>query len=165
MIKHLLKNIRKKPKAVRDNIAMGIAGTFTALVFSFWLYNVPEKFSAIQENDNESSFFSLFSNIKEQAAVVASEDVSESDETDSRVNAADLILSGDYVAPPPEKKEAYYVTVASSTSLSEDSASTTAASASEVVAPVSSDPVSARSIRIVTVKGESGIASTTAVND
>lgn len=72
MIKRLLRNLRQKPKIVRDNIALGIASTFTFIVGSFWLYN----FSAIHgvntasETKNTPAFSGLFSDFKDQIATI-----------------------------------------------------------------------------------------------
>lgn len=70
MIKRLLRNLRQKPKAIRDNIALSIAGIFTAVVGSFWLYNFPATHSleATVEADDAASFSNLFSDFKDQVA-------------------------------------------------------------------------------------------------
>jgi hypothetical protein len=72
MIKRLIRNIRQKPKAVKNNIALGIAGVFTAVVSSFWLYNFPTTHSLkiTTEADNMAGFSGLFSDFKDQVATL-----------------------------------------------------------------------------------------------
>jgi hypothetical protein len=72
MIKRLIRNIRQKPKAIKDNIALGIAGVFTAIVGSFWLYNFPTTHSLqiATEADETAGFSGLFSDFKDQMATL-----------------------------------------------------------------------------------------------
>ncbi len=41
MLKSFIRKIRTKPKHVRDQYALGIAGTFTTLVALLWLFGAP----------------------------------------------------------------------------------------------------------------------------
>lgn len=52
MIRRLLTNLRQKPKPVRDKIALGIAGSFTAAVFFVWIYQMSLGSEAGSENQN-----------------------------------------------------------------------------------------------------------------
>ena len=85
MIKRLLKTVRRQPKAVRDKIAMGLAGVFTALVATVWLYGSPDRFSASSElstTESPPAFSQFFSNIGDQLAAVK-ESLSTSTEVDT----------------------------------------------------------------------------------
>lgn len=98
MIKSLIKNIRQKPKSTRDNIALGLAGVFTAIISMIWLYNLPARYSALEEEHKEkesSGFASLFSGFKDQFASVKEatpeevEPTSTIDIQDNRTNVGD----------------------------------------------------------------------------
>lgn len=71
MLKRFLRNLRQKPKPVRDQIALGAAGVFTAAVFVVWVYHFPNQISSqgaeAQKNLEASPGFSqFFSSFKEQ---------------------------------------------------------------------------------------------------
>lgn len=55
-----MRGIRKQPKPMRDNIAMVVAGLFTAAVFVVWLYHMPARNAVFteRESDKESVGFS-----------------------------------------------------------------------------------------------------------
>lgn len=69
MVKQLLKDLRKKPKNTRDNIALGVAGFFTGIVAIVWMYHLPSMYSSVESKDDDS-FFGLFSDLKDQLATV-----------------------------------------------------------------------------------------------
>lgn len=81
MIKSLIKNIRRQPKATRDKIALGVAGLFTTAVFMIWLYHMPTKISSIaaehQSDESSPGFSQLFKEIGGQISSVK-EAISES---------------------------------------------------------------------------------------
>ena len=62
MIKSLIIKLRRKPKVVRENLALTGAGIFTFLVFSVWAFTVPDRFLG---NENTQSA-SMFSTLKEE---------------------------------------------------------------------------------------------------
>lgn len=47
MIKSFLIKLRQKPKHVRQQVAFGVAATFTAIVGLFWLASIPQTFQNI----------------------------------------------------------------------------------------------------------------------
>lgn len=148
--------MRQKPKPVRDNIALGIAGVFTALVFSVWLYQVPSQIHAVStptKDDDSSAFTELFSSMKDQLATVKE---STTTSTSTEVAATTTLVWSDYAnatgtieyAPAAEGVVVATTTVATTTS--SDTFSTTS---DQLPAP--------RPIRIVTVSGASTTATTT----
>ncbi len=72
MLKRFLRDVRQKPKGVRDNIALASAAIFTALVFSVWLYHFPSKVETLVAREeaakDDPAFTSFFSGMKEQLA-------------------------------------------------------------------------------------------------
>jgi len=73
MIRSTLIKIRRKPKYVRDNIALGIAGTFTAAVFAVWFLNTPTEFlqkGAAVAEESPRAFSTFFQQIGKQFASV-----------------------------------------------------------------------------------------------
>ncbi len=78
MLKRLIKNIRQKPKYVRDNIALMIAFVITSGIFSVWLYNAPARYAEIDNRQGQVSvlkedkvgFAGVFSNIGKQFASI-----------------------------------------------------------------------------------------------
>ncbi len=66
-----LTKLRRKPKHVRDNIAFGIAGSFTAVVALFLVFAVhgPKVVDEVADGDNSPRFFeTLVDQAKEQLA-------------------------------------------------------------------------------------------------
>jgi len=93
MLKKIIKNIRQKPKAVRDNIALGIAGVFTAMIVMVWAIDMPARYSEIQQNqadDESTSFFNLFSNFKEQLATAEEATPDENATTSTQVIKSEI---------------------------------------------------------------------------
>ncbi|MCB9812054.1 hypothetical protein H6778_00125 [Candidatus Nomurabacteria bacterium] len=73
MLKRLIRQIRQKPKGVRDNIALGTAGVFTFLVFTVWLYHAPSRFTSeasLSRDDGTAGFTQIFDTLQEQVANV-----------------------------------------------------------------------------------------------
>jgi hypothetical protein len=74
MIRRFLLYLRQKPKPFRDNVAVGVAVSFTAVVALIWSTGVPERFETIARTSIEASeqpIFSQFSSkIGEQLAQV-----------------------------------------------------------------------------------------------
>lgn len=62
MIRKTILKIRRQPKYVRNNIAMGLAGSFTAVVFVIWAYHIPSQLDEIDngKNANENGLMSQF---------------------------------------------------------------------------------------------------------
>ncbi len=145
MLKQILKNIRKKPKSVRDNIAMSIAGGFTALVAIIWLYNLPTWYSEIEKkhsNNKEAPGFSdLFGDFKEQ---FANPKKSETDlvenQVESTTSAIKVELGNENVPPEdwalPEAKDTNRRSPATTTASSIGESSST----SPVTTPAEAEP-------------------------
>lgn len=93
MIRILIKYLRRQPKAIRDNIALGMAGVFTAVVAVFLFYTAPNGFFASVEGgkvtDEESSsvFSHFFSDIGSQFSSVK-EAVTETTKTFDEIRKA-----------------------------------------------------------------------------
>ena len=56
MIKRILKHIHQKPKAYRDRIALGIASTFTLILFGFFIHNAPSLNSVVTQGPTRPSW-------------------------------------------------------------------------------------------------------------
>lgn len=70
-MRSFLRNIRSKPKSVRNQYALGISLTFTGLVAAAWLFtgmNLDEATVANVETNDTSPFGNLTNQIKEQWA-------------------------------------------------------------------------------------------------
>lgn len=72
MIRKWLIEARKKPKHVRDNIAMVGASSVTAAIFVVWLFTAPGQLEKEQQKTAEQpqAFSTFFGQIKEQVASV-----------------------------------------------------------------------------------------------
>lgn len=69
MIKKFLIQLRQQPKHIRDNVALIIAGSFTALVGVVWAYQIPNSFKNIeidQEASPTGAFSSIFDEIQKE---------------------------------------------------------------------------------------------------
>lgn len=110
----LFRHIRRQPKNVRDNYAVGIAASFTAIVFVFWgVAQMDEGFSGnvLPKGEATSPFATLIKESKEHlaniknsigsssdkanqtAAVVESVESSENDPTDLVLTPEDLEIA------------------------------------------------------------------------
>lgn len=148
MLRRLIRNIRQKPKPVRDHIALGVAGIFTALIFTVWLYHTPAKFSSVAEDqkpaEDTSGFADLFGRMKDQWASVKESVPTEaeiSSETEEQIPVVMPVIEA-----TTSTSSAPTMSVAATSSASEESVATTSAP---------------RAIRIVTVSSASSTASTT----
>lgn len=155
MIKRLIKSIRRKPKGVRDNIAMSIAGVFTAAVFVVWLYHMPARQSVIAEkaaNDSTPGFSQIFREIGTQATAIKSSlsEVSK-EENEPEAQKSSLETEGDFSQG--------VFTSSPNTSSSSTSSSTTSSSTSS---SVQSAPTIPREVRIVTTATTSTSVTATA---
>ncbi len=72
MLGKLIRTIRKKPKPVRDNIALSIASGFTIVILGFWAYHLPSRLqvSEIVPTESTSAFSTFFDTAKDQFATV-----------------------------------------------------------------------------------------------
>lgn len=89
MLRHFIQKVRRKPKAVRDNIALGIAGATTALVLGGWvLINNQSPLSGVagELSTKTGAFSGLIGQIKDQAASAFSS-VPSKDELESIIEA------------------------------------------------------------------------------
>lgn len=135
MLRRWIGSLRNKPKAVRDNVALSVAGGATALVALGWLFITPETVTTVASEVKEqpNAFSTLFGQLREQTAAV----------TDSFSNARQTV------------GEEWEAAVASSTfeeAESERTTTSTSATTTETTA-TSSNPVSeptGRTVRIAT---------------
>lgn len=59
MLKSLIISIRRKPKVVRDQAALAIAGGFTFIVFAIWIFSVPGRFTNVENTQSAGVFSSI----------------------------------------------------------------------------------------------------------
>lgn len=144
MIKSFIRNIRRQPKWKRDNIAFGIAGTFTAVIFVVWLYHMPARISAISNKSSDdkssASFSQLFSEVKSQASTIKasvsgntdvknnndvieaennfSSDTNSSSETTNSSSTSQVVASSSLQLSSSTLREARIATTSSSSSVS-----------------------------------------------
>lgn len=74
MIK-LIQNLRRKPKAVRDNVALGVAGTVTTFVAFGWLVLGGIPFGSLdgtvaERESGTGAFSTIVSGVREQTAAL-----------------------------------------------------------------------------------------------
>jgi hypothetical protein len=62
MLKSLLIAIRRKPKVVREQVALWSAGLFTLLIVGFWAFNLPSRFS----DDPNVQSAGIFSSLRDE---------------------------------------------------------------------------------------------------
>ena len=78
MIKRIIRNLRRKPKTVRNQFALFFAGTVTALVAFVWAAQIPDRLLSSSVNDRADSdkykrspsLTGLFDVFKKQTATV-----------------------------------------------------------------------------------------------
>ncbi|NCT01882.1 hypothetical protein GW766_01345 [Candidatus Parcubacteria bacterium] len=161
MIKRLLRNIRQKPKAVRDNIALGVAGVFTAAVFSVWAYNFPSKVASLASEspanvaEDAVGFTDFFTDIRDQLATLKK---AEDEELAIEASSSDTIVVSDW---QEEFRLGFSATTTATSTI--DIASTTGTEMTETV--IATDTAAAietyQPIRIVTTSSTMPIAATT----
>lgn len=105
MLKKALRHIRQKPKAVRNQYALVLSATFTAVVFLIWLVsgtsslNRPD--STIKVVEGNTPFSNLIKQAKDQfasskaALTKAEQATSSADTTSSSSIAGEMILSSE----------------------------------------------------------------------
>jgi hypothetical protein len=95
VIRRLLKNLRQKPKATRDSIAFSVAGSFTAIIFVVWLYQLPSRIDQMksEHEGGQSGFAQLFTSIKDQFGT------GEEVVTEDEIEGGTTLLK---IAPPPK---------------------------------------------------------------
>lgn len=177
MLKRVIKNIRQQPKAVRDNIALGCAGIFTALITVIWLANMPARFTTTEDvllsTEESSNFSNLFSNLKEQFAA-AGESLSGQDlatSTSSTLATGEVeaekqnIPVSDWALQEPSSQQTEnqrLIFTTSTTTLATTSTSTVANLTPSVAS--SSESEVAQEVRDLTIKtSEATITATTSV--
>lgn len=67
MLKSFIIKLRHKPKAVRDQIALIVAITFTVGVLGIWIFSVPERFSSDAKDTSPGIFSELKDSLTESA--------------------------------------------------------------------------------------------------
>lgn len=77
MIKKFLRNIRQKPKHVRDRVALSIALSFTLFILIIWIYNAPSRHAAIlseteivDDSEDSPGFFDSLGAIGEKISEI-----------------------------------------------------------------------------------------------
>ncbi|MCA9358468.1 hypothetical protein KC902_04370 [Candidatus Kaiserbacteria bacterium] len=143
MIKRFLRHLRQQPKGVRDNIALGVAVSFTAVVVFGWMYSLPMKIADRMErlasgNEEKPGFTALFKGIKDQVAEVA--DAVDTDEA-AVIQLEREVVGEDYqIVMPNAAQVEFSSTTTSSTKNAQLNVATSTDSAT----------TSLRAIRIVT---------------
>ncbi len=159
MLKRLIRSIRQKPKVVRDNVALGAAGFFTAAVCAVWLYHMPSKMESIASEQGKGEetpgFSDLFGKIGDQFATVK-EAVSTVSDSEDKTKVSTEAAEAEVVATSSVAAETATTTpVASSSSTSVVTGSSTVSAEESTDAP--------RPIRIITTSTatSTSVASTT----
>lgn len=118
MLRRWVQKLRHKPKSVRDNIALGVAGSITAAILLAWVFVTPEKIGTVADSseDRPGTFSLLFDRIKDQTASIA-------DSFNSVVNVAEE-QSAD--TSTPENDSLATTTIATTSTTTAATASTTA---------------------------------------
>jgi hypothetical protein len=72
MSRNVIQKLREKPKETKDAIALGAAGTVTALVFVVWITTTSHRFEQVVQGSKEGadSFSTFFNQAKEQMAAI-----------------------------------------------------------------------------------------------
>lgn len=168
MFKKIIKNIRQKPKAARDNIALGIAGVFTAMIAIVWIIDMPARYDKIEQkhaNDESPSFFSLFTDFKDQLATAKESTAEAETPTSIRVieteNTHKEVSMDEWALP-----QAAGVSTSSTRSAtsSDFTTSTTSVTESGEIDSNASGEISERPIRIITINKNSTTSTTTTAN-
>ncbi len=157
MIKRLIRNIRRKPKAVRDHIAFGVAGVFTAGVAFIWMYHLPfhqiDQTTEVTSITKESGFLSIFDDFKEQFAAVRSSFSSAATSSETEIpDKTPEVVREIRELPPAATTTTHFV---ATSTLGVRSAAT-----SSVLAPSTTAPRVPRPVKIVTVSAASTTATT-----
>lgn len=101
-MRKFFQKIRKKPKAVRDNYAFGIAASFTLVVMLIWVVAKPAGSFlesgdvATKDKEVNSPFSTLIKETKEQLASLkeaTSKEGSETEATSTATTSAGMVLS------------------------------------------------------------------------
>lgn len=97
MLRHWIHNLRRKPKAARERIAVGVAGGVTSLTLVVWLMTsapTGETFATIVADSEEATgaFSVIFEQIQEQTASVF-EAVPEAPTTTESTTSSEAIAS------------------------------------------------------------------------
>ena len=129
MLRNLLLHIRKKPKAIRENAALGSAGVITAVIFLLWLVSGPTGFSGEAETATEgaSAFSTLTNAIKNQLSA-AQERITQTNQDLEQVNLEEAV--GALIATGTTPVQSSDTTVRGQADLQEVRISTTTISAS-----------------------------------
>lgn len=155
MIKRFLRHLRQQPKGVRDNIALGVAITFTAVVVFGWMYSLPmkvaDRMSRIASGAQEKpGFTALFGGIKDQVAgAVGANDVEVAVATTADMVTASHereVVGDDYRVVMPQASQKKIGTTSTTTS----NASSTEILSAEVATSTVASSTPPRAIRIVT---------------
>lgn len=149
MLKRLIRLARRQPKAVRETIALWVAGCFTFMVVAVWAYHLPSRIS--ESNgvvaDEGLGIGRFFSNIKEQMAAATNA---------APASTTTATTSGQISFPAGLKVS---TTSVSRTPVATRSTTTPTAATSSTEEFV--EPEEPRPIRIVTVSGSSTTATAT----
>lgn len=72
MALHIIDKLRQKPKHVRDNIALGVAGTITSLVLVAWFVTSTDQLGEVVQSSKQgaSAFSTFVSHAKNEVANV-----------------------------------------------------------------------------------------------
>ncbi len=160
MIKRLIKNIRRQPKARRDSIALSIAGTFTAAIFVVWLYHMPARnalFTAKETDSSAPGFSQFFNEFGNQASAIKSSFNQDTEESKLKADEANVSQRNGlfFGTTTPDG-----VFNASSTATTSEDYSTSTAENTDTPPAESTEP-RPRVVRIITTNSSSSASATT----
>lgn len=169
MLINLIKKVRRQPKPVRDKVAMTIAGTFTGLVFVFWVFNFPARDLAIINQNEEGSVFSdVFNQIIGQYATVkesinAANATSTLEEQKGEENSATSSIEDNFLIIDKDNKVWSAVSSSSNHQINSDEAELNMAATTSTSTTAKNE--SARAVRIIPVSNSTATTGTTTANN
>ncbi len=169
MLKNLLISLRKKPKVMRNNVALGVSAVFTAFVVMFWAYSAPGQIISSDEksvSETSSDFFQIFDNIKDQFATIKKSQDEQDENEDILEEFEDLSVASPVPIFTDDKVSSSTVSALDvNTNLVPTSSLMVGENGSSGLIHVGSVSTTtpSRSIRIVAVKADSTTTSTTTV--
>lgn len=123
MLIRLFRHVRRQSKTVRNNYALGIAGTFTSIVALVWLVNNSHQ-SMVSSTDvaldkENVPFSNLFKQAKEQFAAIKASSTSTEEqikETEAVSTSTNIILSPEDIELAKKSESLYYEGYSTTTS-------------------------------------------------
>lgn len=153
MLIRLFRHVRRQSKTVRNNYALGIAGTFTSIVALVWLMNNSHQ-SMVSSTDvaldkENVPFSNLFKQAKEQFAAIKASSTSTEDkikEAEVVSTSTNIILSPEDIELAKKSQTLYYGGYSTTTS----SSTATAGMIATTTTTSNSSPPKYREVQIAT---------------